>query len=181
MPPYITPIAVADNPWVKVVTALRAKILSTDLSFVAACQALFGKAPQVWARFDNQEIGAADGYFDPPLPMCPVVLLTPVNTPPFEDDGMGQDKWSLSYSVIAKYELRDGDSRKALSANYELLRTIMWGYKPGSLDTLRPAHAGLKKYSIAGDLTPNIAKASAQTVAKTMFVIRFEAIEGFLG
>lgn len=179
--PYITPIAVDDNPWVKVVTALRAKILNTDLSFVAACLALFNKAPKVWARFDREEAGSDDGFWDPPLSTCPVVLLTPVNTPPFEDDGMGQDKWSISYSVIVKYEIPDGDHRKALAANYELLRTIMWAYKPGSLDPIRPAHAGLKKYFIAGDLTPNIAQAKGQTIARTMFVIRFEAIEGFLG
>lgn len=173
----LTPLATANNPWVKILAALTAKIASTDLSFYKYCAdaANFNKAPVIHSR-----IGTANGasYWEPVLSECPAVLISTVNTPFLDDHGAGNEQSHLTFAIVAKYELRDRDSRKALAANYELLRTIHAGYRPGTLDPLRSLCGN---YEVQGDLAPTIATAGAQTTARTLFAVRFMLTNTFLG
>lgn len=173
----LDPVAVTDCPWVKALDALREKIEDDTLAFSKFCVATFGRAPKVFARYGTENNAA---YWDVPLTECPAVLLTTVNTPPVTDLGAGNEQWHLSFAVTAKYELRDRDQRKALAANYDLLRTIAYRFRTGSLDILQGV-PNVGAWTIDGDLTPTLAQAGAQTTARTTFVIRFRFHHAFLG
>lgn len=168
---------VADCPWVKALEALKTKIADSSLAFSRFCSAVFGKAPVVYARSGTENNAA---YWDVPLTDCPAVLLTAVNTPPVRDLGSGNEQWHVSFAVTAKYELRDRDQRKAIAANYDLVRTIAYAYRTGTLDILQGV-PNVGAWTIDGDLTPTLAAAGAQTTARTTFVIRFRFHHAFLG
>lgn len=169
-------IPVADNPWVKVLEAIRAQIADDALSWHKFCVAIFGKAPKTFARYSTENNAA---YWDPPLTDCPAVLITAINTPPLEDLGAGNEQWHLSFAMTVKAELRDRDQRKGLAANYELLRTLMHDFRNGPLNRIRAA--GGASVVFIGDLTPQIAQAGAQTTAKTTFVMQVTLHHAFLG
>lgn len=175
MPLDYTPVA--DCPWVKALEALAAKVGDATLSFSKFCDAIFGRVPKVYARSGTENNAA---YWDVPLSDCPSVQITTVNTPPVVDLGAGNEQWHLSFAVTAKYELRDRDQRKALAANYELLRTIAYKARTGTMDILQGV-PNVGAWTIDGDLTPTLAVAGAQTTAKTTFVIRFRFHHAFLG
>ncbi len=175
MPLDLTPIN--DCPWVKALRALATKIEDPSLAFVKACIQHFGRAPKVFRRNATENNAA---YWDVPLTDCPSVLLTAVNTPAVLDLGAGNEQWHLSFAVTAKYELRDRNQEAALVANYDLLRTIAYKARTGTLDILQGV-PNVGAWEIEGDLTPQIALAGAQTTAKTTFVIRFRFHHAFLG
>lgn len=175
MPQNYTPVA--DCPWVKVAEKIREKLLDQTLAFYKFCVAVFGKVPQVFARFGTDNNAA---YWEPPLTECPAVLVTAVNTPPGDDYGAGNEQWHLSFAITAKYELADRDQRKALAANFDLLRTLFYRFRPGTLDILTGV-PGVGKYEIVGDLTPQIAQAGAQTTARTTFIVQFTLFDAIFG
>lgn len=174
----MNPLAVADNPWVKILAAVKAKILRADLSFRPFCVATFNRAPEVFAS-DGSPGG--DQPWEPPLTRCPAVRLSVVNTPPFEDQGSGQDLWTFSIGVLVKFDLKTRDQRQAVAGMWELARTLFKDWRTGTLDTIKQAHTGMKLYRVIGDLTPTFMEEDSQGVGKAFFILQFELVEGFLG
>lgn len=176
----LEPLAEGSDRWVTIIETLATKIADTTLSFHKYLVNVLGMpAPKVFTHFG---LAAGVPNYDPPLDQCPAVVLQTVNTDPVNDRGSGSERWTFSVLLYFKMEMRDGDQRKPIRANHELIRTLLYGWRgPGPTDPLGVI-PGVGKYEIVGDISPQLGiPAVGYTVARTMFTLRFDVFETILG
>lgn len=173
------PLSDAADPWVMALTRLEEKILNPDLSFYKYCVSAFEKAPTVFAH--TAPNSAVSPIYDPPIDYCPAIVLDTSNAQPGEDHGAGAEKWFFNVSVAAKFVLLDGSQTKAIRAFHELIRTVMRGWRTGTLDPLSTiGSAGY--YLLQGDLTPEFARPQGGLLmGRAGFGLRFAFNENILG
>lgn len=175
--PALEPLDDDADGWVNVVSKLKDKIQDTTLSFH---KYLVGKgypAPNVFARFGPSVV---EPVFDPPLDLCPAVVIDAYDTDFVEDHGAGDERWFFSLAVVFKVEVRDQDVRVPIRATHELVRTIFHRWR-----ALGPADAldvrGLGNYEVQGNLSPKFFQGAGILTAKTAFTLRFTLSETILG
>lgn len=173
------PLSDAADPWVMALTRLETKIKNADLSFAKYCQATWSRAPMVFAHTEPN--GPNIPIYDPPLDLCPAVVLETSNTLPGQDGGAGSERWYFSVMLYAKFLVKDGDQTKCIRAFHELIRTVMRGWRTGTLDPLSTiGNAGYDM--LQGDLTPEFARpGGGMLVGRAAFGLRFRFAENILG
>lgn len=174
----LEPLNDAADPWLMALDRLKAKILSTDLSFYKYCLTAFGRAPQVFAL---EPPGPNDMVFDPNPDLCPAVVLDFQNPGVPEDHGAGAERWPLTIGVYFKAMAPNGDKRAAVRAFHELLRTTFRGWRTGTMDPLSTITNG--PYSLLpSDLTMEFSRpGGGMTIGRGAFGVRFSFTENILG
>lgn len=168
----LDPIA-GDSPFALLLVGLRNKIEDTNLSFQKFLAAEGQAAVTV---FDQTSEDDGRQAYDPPLSMCPAVVLVGGITPPGEDRGRGNEKWFYEIAVMLKMEAVDKDVRMPLNAFWELIRTCAVGVKqPQNDQHLGPsAIPSIADYGFGSQITPPQTDArDGFRAARGHFILRF--------
>lgn len=164
----LTPVT--DDPFSLLLVALRNKILNADLSFKKYLVSLGISTLNV---FDQTVEADRRHAYDPPISLCPAVVLMTSGHPPVRDRGIGNETWHFEVGVFFKMELPQKDSRVGLHAFWELIRTVMVSNKVPQLDPLHVSPS-IADYWIEGDITPPSSdERTGFRVASGGFVMRF--------
>lgn len=174
----LDPLADEDDRWLMAIDRLAAKLRNPDLSFHKYLVANGFEAPNV---FEHRGVNFGDQLWDPPLDLCPAVVILATPSSPPQDRGAGDERWYFNVLVNFKIWVKDSDQKKALRAYHELIRTIFAGWRPGTLDPLSTI-PGVGYHAITSDLSVVLLTAqSGGQVGRASFVLQFSIHERILG
>ena len=178
MPLTLEPLTNGQDPFTLIMDALEAKIGDTDLSFYKYLDSLGTPLKNIYTQ---REPGGSKNGWDPPRSKCPAVVLLASAFPPAEDRGIGDERWYFAVTILFKMSLKNQNATPAFQASYELIRTLMAGWRTPQLDPLGSV-PGVCTYEIDGNVTPHISdEESGRSVAKMAFDIRFQFNKNILG
>ena len=172
----LTPVS--SSPFTDLIAAIKSKIESTDLSFV---KYLNSQGTPLRNVFSQTGAGGKLNQWDPPGAKCPAVVLLASAFPPVEDMGVGDERWFFTVTIMFKMKLPNQDATVGFDACWELIRTIMAGWRQPQLDPIGSV-TGVCDYEIDGNLTPHISDPeSGKSYARMAFDLTVRYNKNILG